>query len=299
MSCLWVKLPSWQCRWIVAMSLSPSASVIFGHDDHNIPPPLSPLPVSRLTRLKKVPMMHGASTSTVSSTTTPITNVPFAESAASNQVCPLILASPLILAVGPQTWVHRERTLLNWLWCQEFQCCILKHNHLFTSSASFFTCVCVLNYCQVSTLLFLLPLLLNLQDLSTAAQIFPWELDSHESRLGEWCNFALENSQSPDGLELSMDHRWACSSAQRSPQCYLLCVAACSLTLTLLSLRSQGSVGSQVWGCRGNHTVCLYPHNSCYRIWSLFLLPSLLFCCAPLPSFLFPACSPVVCRVWS
>ncbi|XP_048087979.1 muscleblind-like protein 3 isoform X8 [Alosa alosa] len=35
-----------------------------------------------------VPMMHGASTSTVSSATTPITNVPFAESAASNQTPP-------------------------------------------------------------------------------------------------------------------------------------------------------------------------------------------------------------------
>uniref|UniRef100_A0A3B1JG70 Muscleblind-like splicing regulator 3 n=1 Tax=Astyanax mexicanus TaxID=7994 RepID=A0A3B1JG70_ASTMX len=32
-----------------------------------------------------VPMMHGATTSTVSSATTPVTNVPFAESAASNQ----------------------------------------------------------------------------------------------------------------------------------------------------------------------------------------------------------------------
>uniref|UniRef100_A0A3B5MBE2 Muscleblind-like splicing regulator 3 n=1 Tax=Xiphophorus couchianus TaxID=32473 RepID=A0A3B5MBE2_9TELE len=36
-----------------------------------------------------VPMMHGA-TSTVSSASTPVTNVPFAESAASNQVCSFI-----------------------------------------------------------------------------------------------------------------------------------------------------------------------------------------------------------------
>ncbi|XP_047013126.1 muscleblind-like protein 3 isoform X1 [Ictalurus punctatus] len=35
-----------------------------------------------------VPMMHGATTSTVSSATTPVTNVPFAESAASNQTLP-------------------------------------------------------------------------------------------------------------------------------------------------------------------------------------------------------------------
>uniref|UniRef100_A0A8C7D2D6 Muscleblind-like splicing regulator 3 n=1 Tax=Oncorhynchus kisutch TaxID=8019 RepID=A0A8C7D2D6_ONCKI len=34
-----------------------------------------------------VPMMHGATTSTVSSASTPVTNVPFAESASSNQVC--------------------------------------------------------------------------------------------------------------------------------------------------------------------------------------------------------------------
>uniref|UniRef100_A0A672NUQ5 Muscleblind-like splicing regulator 3 n=1 Tax=Sinocyclocheilus grahami TaxID=75366 RepID=A0A672NUQ5_SINGR len=43
-----------------------------------------------------VPMMHGATTSTVSSAATPVTNVPFAESATSNQVCPFILASPFL-----------------------------------------------------------------------------------------------------------------------------------------------------------------------------------------------------------
>uniref|UniRef100_A0A665XER8 Muscleblind-like protein 3 n=1 Tax=Echeneis naucrates TaxID=173247 RepID=A0A665XER8_ECHNA len=37
-----------------------------------------------------VPMMHGATTSTVSSASTPVTNVPFAESATSNQVCSFI-----------------------------------------------------------------------------------------------------------------------------------------------------------------------------------------------------------------
>lgn len=71
-------------------------------------PSTSPLSlVSCLTRLKKVPMMHGATTSTVSSATTPVTNVPFAESAASNQVCPFILASSLFSctasSTGPQT----------------------------------------------------------------------------------------------------------------------------------------------------------------------------------------------------
>uniref|UniRef100_A0A672GHJ8 Muscleblind-like protein 3 n=1 Tax=Salarias fasciatus TaxID=181472 RepID=A0A672GHJ8_SALFA len=38
----------------------------------------------------RFPMMHGATTSTVSSASTPVTNVPFAESAASNQVCSFI-----------------------------------------------------------------------------------------------------------------------------------------------------------------------------------------------------------------
>lgn len=71
------------------------SSGILCHGTHNIPPPLHlpPSLVSCLTRLKKVPMMHGATTSTVSSATTPVTNVPFAESATSNQVCPFILAS--------------------------------------------------------------------------------------------------------------------------------------------------------------------------------------------------------------
>ncbi|XP_012696280.1 muscleblind-like protein 3 isoform X4 [Clupea harengus] len=47
-------------------------------------------PHSRLLSMPghAVPMMHGATTSTVSSATTPITNVPFAESAASNQTPP-------------------------------------------------------------------------------------------------------------------------------------------------------------------------------------------------------------------
>lgn len=65
--------------------------------------PSTPSLVSCLTRLKKVPMMHGATTSTVSSATTPVTNVPFAESATSNQVCPFILAFPFFTAVR-QLW---------------------------------------------------------------------------------------------------------------------------------------------------------------------------------------------------
>lgn len=46
--------------------------------------------------------MHGATTSTVSSASTPVTNVPFAESAASNQVCSfssLVLAQEVLFIV--------------------------------------------------------------------------------------------------------------------------------------------------------------------------------------------------------
>lgn len=74
----------------------------FCHGNHIIPvlPPVptpSPLPLPSCPHPRplsvvwlawiKVPMMHGATTSTVSSASTPVTNVPFAESAASNQVC--------------------------------------------------------------------------------------------------------------------------------------------------------------------------------------------------------------------
>ncbi|XP_048032626.1 muscleblind-like protein 3 isoform X2 [Megalobrama amblycephala] len=45
-------------------------------------------PQSRYLSGHPVPMMHGATTSTVSSATTPVTNVPFAESATSNQTPP-------------------------------------------------------------------------------------------------------------------------------------------------------------------------------------------------------------------
>uniref|UniRef100_A0A4W4GWB5 C3H1-type domain-containing protein n=1 Tax=Electrophorus electricus TaxID=8005 RepID=A0A4W4GWB5_ELEEL len=58
--------------------------------------------------LPTVPMMHGATTSTVSSATTPVTNVPFAESAASNQVCPFILASSLFSCRGFSPGPQRE-----------------------------------------------------------------------------------------------------------------------------------------------------------------------------------------------
>ncbi|MBN3297497.1 MBN2A protein, partial [Amia calva] len=47
-------------------------------------PPSRYLSVPGLT----VPMMHGATPSTVTSATTPVTSVPFADSAATNQVCP-------------------------------------------------------------------------------------------------------------------------------------------------------------------------------------------------------------------
>lgn len=104
-----MKTSSWQNINASCHDCSACSSGILCHGTHNIPPPLH-LPfslVSCLTRLKKVPMMHGATTSTVSSATTPVTNVPFAESAASNQVCPFILASSIFscwaFSSGPQT----------------------------------------------------------------------------------------------------------------------------------------------------------------------------------------------------
>lgn len=41
---------------------------------------------------RKVPMMHGATPTTVSAATTPATSVPFAATATANQVCPLLMA---------------------------------------------------------------------------------------------------------------------------------------------------------------------------------------------------------------
>lgn len=95
-------------KFILAISLDLCHdfwSYTFCHGNHIIPvpPPLPspprPFPPPRpyprplsfvwLARIK-VPMMHGATTSTVSSASTPVTNVPFAESAASNQVCSFI-----------------------------------------------------------------------------------------------------------------------------------------------------------------------------------------------------------------
>lgn len=203
MSCLWVKLPSWQCHLIVAMSLSPlplSYLVMIIITFLLLPCPLS---VSRLTRLKKVPMMHGATTSTVSSATTPITNVPFAESAASNQVCPLILASPLTLAVGPQTLVHREQAFLNSLWSKE-KSSVMSLNIIICSStqdSSFlqkYLCFKVLP--GFHTFLFLLPCVLSTR---------PWHSHTNmslgvslqetflEIALGEWCSCALGNTLKP------------------------------------------------------------------------------------------------------
>lgn len=83
-------------KFILAISLDLCHdfwSCTFCHGNHIIPVPSPPSrphprPLSFVWNARiKVPMMHGATTSTVSSASTPVTNVPFAESAASNQVC--------------------------------------------------------------------------------------------------------------------------------------------------------------------------------------------------------------------
>uniref|UniRef100_A0A8C9RMM7 Muscleblind like splicing regulator 3 n=1 Tax=Scleropages formosus TaxID=113540 RepID=A0A8C9RMM7_SCLFO len=55
-----------------------------------------------------IAMMHGATPSTVSSATTPVTNVPFADTPASNQVCPFIWLSFLLSDGDPSAhpWGH-------------------------------------------------------------------------------------------------------------------------------------------------------------------------------------------------
>ena len=90
--------PGGNVTWLVASIFTPPphfAMVTITSPPPPIPPP-PPHPSPRSLSLVwlawiKVPMMHGATTSTVSSASTPVTNVPFAESAASNQVCPFIL----------------------------------------------------------------------------------------------------------------------------------------------------------------------------------------------------------------
>lgn len=85
-------------KFILAISLDLCHdfwSYTFCHGNHIIPVPPPPRPHPRPLSFVwlawiKVPMMHGATTSTVSSASTPVTNVPFAESAASNQVCSFI-----------------------------------------------------------------------------------------------------------------------------------------------------------------------------------------------------------------
>lgn len=84
---------SWQYHWTCAMTFDPThfAMVTISFlSPLLLPAHILVLCLSSDSPWIKVPMMHGATTSTVSSASTPVTNVPFAESAASNQVCSFI-----------------------------------------------------------------------------------------------------------------------------------------------------------------------------------------------------------------
>ncbi|XP_060783812.1 muscleblind-like protein 3 isoform X7 [Neoarius graeffei] len=67
---------------------SNGATAIFNPSMFHYQQALASMQLQQPTFIPTVPMMHGATTSTVSSATTPVTNVPFAESAASNQTPP-------------------------------------------------------------------------------------------------------------------------------------------------------------------------------------------------------------------
>ncbi|KAM9470524.1 muscleblind-like protein 3 isoform 4-T5 [Clarias gariepinus] len=82
---------------------SNGAAAVFNPSMFHYQQALASMQLQQPAFIPTVPMMHGATTSTVSSATTPVTNVPFAESAASNQVCPFILASSLFSCMASST----------------------------------------------------------------------------------------------------------------------------------------------------------------------------------------------------
>ncbi|KAM9470529.1 muscleblind-like protein 3 isoform 9-T10 [Clarias gariepinus] len=67
---------------------SNGAAAVFNPSMFHYQQALASMQLQQPAFIPTVPMMHGATTSTVSSATTPVTNVPFAESAASNQTPP-------------------------------------------------------------------------------------------------------------------------------------------------------------------------------------------------------------------
>lgn len=62
-----------------------AAATVFNPSMFHYQQALANMQLQQPAFIPTVPMMHGATTSTVSSASTPVTNVPFAESAASNQ----------------------------------------------------------------------------------------------------------------------------------------------------------------------------------------------------------------------
>ncbi|KAL4648281.1 muscleblind-like protein 3 isoform X1 [Arapaima gigas] len=69
-----------------------AAATVFGPGMFHYQQALANLQLQQQAFIPTVPMMHGAAPSTVSSATTPVTNVPFADAPTSNQVWPLHLA---------------------------------------------------------------------------------------------------------------------------------------------------------------------------------------------------------------
>ncbi|XP_018598774.1 muscleblind-like protein 3 isoform X5 [Scleropages formosus] len=84
------------------------AAAVFGPGMFHYQQALANLQLQQQAFIPAVAMMHGATPSTVSSATTPVTNVPFADTPASNQVCPFIWLSFLLSDGDPSAhpWGH-------------------------------------------------------------------------------------------------------------------------------------------------------------------------------------------------
>ena len=152
---------SWQYHLTCAITFDPThfAMVTISFlSPPSLPPSLLPyLPPSRphprplsfvWLAWIKVPMMHGATTtSNVSSASTPVTNVPFAESAASNQVCSFTSVLSSFSSAGSESLYVRLQKLLrveshtfHLLWANEwteFRKGILTYKTFFISMSWF------------------------------------------------------------------------------------------------------------------------------------------------------------------
>lgn len=106
---------TWLVPWLFDPTHFTMVTISFLSPPPFLPPPSRPhpRPLSFVwLAWIKVPMMHGATTSTVSSASTPVTNVPFAESAASNQVCSFISVLFYFSSVGSEScsvFIHQVK----------------------------------------------------------------------------------------------------------------------------------------------------------------------------------------------